>query len=103
MGRTSVCDKSRPEIIKKTTSEIAPLLFMGVIMTIGKNFLIGVLVGAAAASLIKTSTFRKGVAKVAAAGLQLKEEAFEFLESVKEDAEDVAAEKVSKKTAAKKN
>ena len=62
----------------------------------GKNFLIGVLVGAAAVTLMKTDSFRKGCSKVLAAGMKRKEESSEFLESVKEDVEDAAAENKAK-------
>ena len=62
-----------------------------------RNFLIGVAVGAAAVALIKTNTGRKCCAKIVAAGLQLKDEASELFETIKEDAEDVAAEKSAKK------
>lgn len=57
-----------------------------------KQLLIGGLIGAAAVTFIRTATFRKGCAKVLAAGLQLKDDAAEFLEGIKEDAEDVSAE-----------
>lgn len=56
------------------------------------TFLIGALVGAAAVTLVKTPAFRKGAAKIVSAGMQLKNEASAFAESVKEDAEDIVAE-----------
>ena len=58
----------------------------------GKNFLVGVLVGAAAVTLMKRDAFRKGCSKVLAAGMKLKEESSEFLDSIKEDVEDAVAE-----------
>ncbi len=65
-----------------------------------KQLLIGGLIGGALVAFAQTQTFRKGCAKVVAAGLQLKDDASEFLESVKEDAEDVAAESKVKKAKA---
>ena len=62
-----------------------------------KQLLIGGLIGAAVVTFVRTATFRKGCAKVVAAGLQLKDDASEFLESIKEDAEDVSAEAKQKK------
>ena len=58
-----------------------------------KDFLIGAACGAAAVAILKTPTFRKGCASLIAAGLQLKEDASEYFETLKEDAEDVQAEK----------
>ncbi len=63
----------------------------------GKKFLWGVVVGLAAAAFIKTDTFRKGCSKLVASGLQLKDDAKEYFETIKEDAEDVKAEQDSKK------
>ena len=57
-----------------------------------KKFLWGVVAGLAAAAFIKTDTFKKGAAKVVAGGLQLKDDAKEYFETIKEDAEDVKAE-----------
>jgi len=62
----------------------------------GKKFLWGVLAGIAAAALIKTDTFKKGAAKVVAGALQLKDDAKEYFETIKEDAEDVKAENNAK-------
>ncbi|WP_407436810.1 hypothetical protein [Treponema sp.] len=62
-----------------------------------KKFLWGVAAGVAAAVFIKTETFRKGCAKVVAGGLQLKDDAKEYFETLKEDAEDVKAEQDAKK------
>ena len=67
-----------------------------------KKFLLGAVVGAAAVSLMKTDAFRKSCSKLIAAGLQLKEDASVFFESVKEDAEDAEAEAKQKKTNAAK-
>ncbi|MCR5764316.1 MAG: hypothetical protein K6G00_13125 [Treponema sp.] len=65
-----------------------------------KQLLIGGLIGGALVAFAQTQTFRKGCAKVVAAGLQLKDDASEFVESVKEDAEDVSAESKQKKAKA---
>ncbi len=62
-----------------------------------KKFLWGVAAGLAAAAFIKTDTFKKGTAKLVAGGLQLKDDAKEYFETIKEDAEDAKAEKDSKK------
>ena len=64
-----------------------------------KDFLIGAACGAAVVAIAKTPAFRKGCAKVVAAGLQLKDDASEYFETLKEDAEDAQAEK---KVSAKK-
>ena len=61
-----------------------------------KKFLWGIAVGVAAAAFLKTDTFRKGCAKVIAGGLQLKDDAKEYFETIKEDAEDIKAEQDSK-------
>lgn len=55
-------------------------------------FLAGAAAGAAAAIFVKSSAFRKGAAKLVSAGIQLKKDAAAFVESIKEDAEDAAAE-----------
>ena len=55
-------------------------------------FLIGAVVGAAAVTIVRTPAFKKGLSKVVSAGIQLKNDATAFVESVKEDAEDIAAE-----------
>ena len=65
-----------------------------------KQLLIGGLIGGALVAFLQTQTFRKGCAKVVAAGLQLKDDASEFIESVKEDAADVSAESKQKKAKA---
>ena len=67
-----------------------------------KKFLLGAVVGAAAAALIKTDVFRKGCSKLMVAGLQLKDDASAFVETVKEDAEDAEAEAKQKKANAAK-
>ena len=51
-----------------------------------KQLLIGGLIGGALVAFAQTQTFRKGCAKVVAAGLQLKDDASEFLESVNSSA-----------------
>lgn len=63
-----------------------------------KTFWIGAACGAAALLIAKTPAFRKGCAKVVATGLQLKDDAAEFIETLKEDAEDAHAEVSSKKS-----
>lgn len=62
----------------------------------GKKFLWGVAVGLAAAALIKTDTFRKCCSKIVAGGFQLKNDAKEYFETIKEDAEDIKAEQDTK-------
>jgi gas vesicle protein len=42
--------------------------------------------------MLKSKTVQKGCAKIVAAGKQLKDEAQSFVETVKEDAEDIAEE-----------
>ncbi len=66
----------------------------------GKKFLWGVAAGLAAAALMRTDTFRKGCSKIVAGGLQLKDDAKEYFETIKEDAEDVKAENEAKKAKA---
>jgi len=61
------------------------------------KFLWGLVAGFAAAAFIKTDTFKKGAAKLIAGSLQLKEDAKEFFDILKEDAEDVKAENDTKK------
>ena len=56
------------------------------------SFLIGALVGAAAVSLLRKPLVCNGVVRLIGAGLQLKEEASAFIETVKEEAEDMVAE-----------
>lgn len=62
-----------------------------------KRFWIGVACGVAAFAIVKTPAFRKGCAKLIAGGIQLKDDAEEFFESLKEDAEDAQAEASAKK------
>ena len=57
-----------------------------------KKFLWGVAAGVAVAAIIKSDSFKKCAAKVVAGGLQLKDDAKEYFETIKEDAEDVKAE-----------
>lgn len=66
----------------------------------GKKFLWGVAAGLATAALMRTDTFRKGCSKIVAGGLQLKDDAKEYFETIKEDAEDVKAENEAKKAKA---
>ena len=55
-------------------------------------FLVGAVAGAALVTFMQTPVFRKGASKLVSAGMQLKKDASAFVESIKEDAEDVAAE-----------
>jgi gas vesicle protein len=50
------------------------------------------LAGIAVVAMLKSKTVQKGCAKIVAAGKQLKDEAQSFVETVKEDAEDIAEE-----------
>ena len=54
-------------------------------------FALGALTGIAAVSIAKTGAFKKACAAVVSTGMQLKDDAAEFAESVKEDAEDMKA------------
>ena len=55
-------------------------------------FGVGVAAGFATAAIIRTPEFRKACVAVAEKGIQLKQDAVAFMESVKEDAQDIAAE-----------
>ena len=55
-------------------------------------FAIGVGVGVTAFAISRTPGFKKGCSKIVGAGLKLKDEAAAFVETVKEDAEDIVAE-----------
>ena len=55
-------------------------------------FGVGVVAGVAAVSLVKSPAFKKSCAAVVGKGLQLKDDAAAFAESVKEDAQDIVAE-----------
>lgn len=55
-------------------------------------FGVGVVAGAAIVSLVRTPAFKKACAAVVGKGLQLKDDACAFAESIKEDAEDIVAE-----------
>ena len=61
-----------------------------------KKFLWGVVVGVVAANFIRTDTFKKCASKVISGGLQLKDDAKEYFETLKEDAEDIKAENAAK-------
>lgn len=67
-----------------------------------KAFIAGVAVGIAALKTFKTESFRKGCARVLSAALGIKNDATEFVETVKEEAEDLTAEAEQKKKPAKK-
>lgn len=66
-------------------------------------FAIGVAVGGVTLALVKTVGFKKVCSKVISAGMQLKDDAASFVETVKEDAEDIKAEAAYNKNAAKAN
>lgn len=66
-------------------------------------FAIGVAVGGVTLALVKTVGFKKVCSKVISAGMQLKDEAASFVETVKEDAEDIKAEAAYNKKASKAN
>ena len=71
-------------------------------MTKWGAFVIGVAVGGITVAAARRAGFKKVCAKLISAGLQLKDDASAFFESVKEDAEDADAEaKHKKETAAK--
>jgi len=55
-------------------------------------FGVGVAAGLAAGAIMRTPAFRKACVAVVEKGLQLKQDAVAFVESVKEDAQDIAAE-----------
>lgn len=65
-------------------------------MSFGTNkwvaFGLGVAAGVAAVSLVKSPAFKKACAALIGKGLQLKDDACAFAESVKEDAQDILAE-----------
>ncbi|MCR4823333.1 MAG: DUF6110 family protein [Treponema sp.] len=64
-------------------------------MSVSKNLIffgVGVAAGVAAVSLMKNPAFKKACATLVGKGLQLKDEAAAFAESVKEDAQDILAE-----------
>ncbi len=55
-------------------------------------FLLGVVVGGVTVSVVRSAAFKRACSKVVGAGMQLKEEAAAFMETVKEDAQDIIAE-----------
>ena len=55
-------------------------------------FGVGVATGIAVVALVKNPAFKKACAAVVGKGLQLKDDACAFAESVKEDAQDIVAE-----------
>lgn len=76
-------------------------------MTKWGAFAIGVAVGGVTLAVVRTAGFKKICSKVVGAGIQLKDEAAAFIETVKEDADDIVAEakhntKTTAKTAAAK-
>jgi len=60
-------------------------------------FFLGALAGIAVVALMKSKTVQKGCAKLLSAGQQLKDEAQAFVETVKEDAQDMVEEAKRKK------
>ena len=66
-------------------------------------FAMGVAVGGVTLAIVKTAGFKKVCSKVVSAGMQLKDEAASFVETVKEDAEDIKAEAAYNQKAAKAN
>ncbi|EMB45602.1 MULTISPECIES: DUF6110 family protein [Treponema] len=69
-------------------------------MTRWGAFALGVVAGGAAVLLARNANFKKACAKVVGAGLKLKDEAAAFVETVKEDAQDIMAEAAYNKEAA---
>ena len=69
-------------------------------MTRWGAFALGVAVGGAAVLLARNANFKKACAKVVGAGLKLKDDAAAFVETVKEDAQDIMAEAAYNKEAA---
>lgn len=69
-------------------------------MTRWGAFALGVAAGGAAVLLARNANFKKACAKVIGAGLKLKDEATAFVETVKEDAQDIMAEAAYNKEAA---
>ncbi|UTC62794.1 hypothetical protein E4O05_02530 [Treponema sp. OMZ 787] len=69
-------------------------------MTRWGAFALGVAAGGAAVLLSRNANFKKACAKVVGAGLKLKEDAAAFVETVKEDAQDIMAEAAYNKEAA---
>lgn len=67
-----------------------------------KTLLIGAVAGIVVSKLVRTNCFRKSCARVLSAGLQLKSDATQFVENVKEEAEDLTAECEQTKKSAKK-
>lgn len=61
-------------------------------------FGIGVTVGVVTVSAVRSPLFKKACATLIGKGMQLKEDAAVFAESVKEDAQDIIAEAKYKKT-----
>lgn len=55
-------------------------------------FGVGVAAGLATAAILRSPAFRKACVAVAEKGIQLKHDAVAFMESVKEDAQDIVAE-----------
>ena len=69
-------------------------------MTRWGAFALVVVAGGAAVLLARNANFKKACAKVVGAGLKLKDDAAAFVETVKEDAQDIMAEAAYNKEAA---
>ncbi len=65
------------------------------------TFFVGAACGVIAYNIVKTPAFKKACASVISKGLQLKDDAVAFAESVKEDAQDIVAEAKYKNATAK--
>ncbi len=55
-------------------------------------FALGALAGVTAVAIVKTPAFKKACASVIGKGMQLKDDAAAYAESIKEDAQDIVAE-----------
>lgn len=62
-------------------------------MTKTTAFILGAVAGVTAYGIVKSAAFKKVCASVMAKGMELKDDAVAFAQSVKEDAEDISAEK----------
>ena len=89
----------RPCNYNKKMVEYAPRI-LEVYMTKWGAFALGVVAGGAAVLLARDAGFKKACAKIIGAGLKLKDDAAAFVETVKEDAQDIMAEAAYNKDAA---
>ncbi len=60
-------------------------------------FFLGAAAGVALLAIMKTDAFKKGCTKLLTAGMQIKDQAEAFCETVKEDAQDIMAEVKAKR------